>query len=119
MSKTLLIVDDDQTLLRLYVQFFDLNGYTVLKAESGNEAIRILESAGEPIDAIISDIRMPDGDGFDLLSFIRNNELKIPTFVVSGYAHSTREEILELGATQYYEKPIRPGDLIKSILTYL
>jgi len=63
-TKTLLIVDDDDT-TRVLLRFLESKGYKILEADCGNRAIEILHN--ESVDLIISDIEMPNGNGFELL----------------------------------------------------
>ena len=71
MQKSLLLVDDEPQLLYALRNFFKSDGYQILIAENGNEALKIL--AQTPIQVIISDYRMPDMTGFELLSQIKKH----------------------------------------------
>lgn len=100
----LLIVDDEEGLREVLVMNFKMNGYNIFQASGGLEAIEIVKS--NRIDFIISDIRMPDGDGVFLLEKIREIDPDIPIIVmVTGFAQITREEIIKKGALDLLEKP--------------
>lgn len=100
----LLIVDDEEGLREVLVMNFEMSGYNIFQASGGLEAIEIVKS--NRIDFIISDIRMPDGDGVSLLEKIREIDPNIPIIVmVTGFAEITREEIIKKGALDLLEKP--------------
>ena len=63
-----------------------LRGYTVLEAESGVEALRVVEEAGHPIDLIVSDVIMPEMDGPTMLTELRQRGVTAKIVFVSGYA---------------------------------
>ena len=112
---TILIVDDEVDICEKMASCFELEDFRVVTAQSGNAAIEILK-ANSQIDFIISDIRMPDGDGLKLLSFIKN-ELgqKIPIVMLSAFSETTEAELIERGALKLITKPINIDELIEYI----
>ena len=120
MSTTLLIVDDEEEILEFLERILHVK-YTVLKAENGKEALGIL--AAEAIHLVISDVLMPEIDGFQLCREIKSNveSSHIPVILLTAKnTIQSKVEGLELGADSYIEKPFSPQHLqaqIASLLT--
>ena len=118
-KKLVLIVDDDDKLIKMLKFLFTAKGFLLNTASNGKEALQILEESTP--DAIILDIMMPVMDGCVCMEKIKNsNRLsKIPIIVLTaaGFAHP-KEELLELGATDYIEKPFKCKELIDKVLVY-
>ena len=116
-GKTILIVDDEALLREVLVEFFSLEGATVIEAENGKIGFKkLLENK---IDIIISDVRMPEGDGLSLLKQVNLADLgyKPLVFLYSGHADTlTESSVQALGATGYFIKPFSVRDLI-TVLT--
>lgn len=100
MSGRLILVVDDDKPDRWYARHLLAEaGYAVTTADSAAAALRIVD--GEPIDAMVIDLRMPRTGGLDLLRTLRRREHQMPAVVVSWAAHlpmGDREEIGALGA---------------------
>ncbi len=118
-SKTLLLVDDEPHLLFSLSEYFGRQGYNVLAAESGIEALDILSRA-EP-DIIVSDIMMEEMDGFELQQRVKAlTSASIPFVFLT--AKSDREDrVLGLrdGADDYITKPFDPDELEARVATIL
>ncbi len=110
-----ILVVDDEPVLRELVAFILLDkGFMVTEAESGNAALRKLQD--QDFDVVVSDIRMPDGSGIDLLQNIsRLDKAKPLVFLVSGYSEVTPEEAKLLGAADLLNKPVDYDLLCKAI----
>lgn len=101
----LLIVDDEIDIRETLKDYYEQDNYHVLIASSGNEALKILEN--EDIDFVLSDIRMPDGDGIYLLSEIKKNRINSPTvLLMSGFSELKREDAISKGAIDLLSKPL-------------
>ncbi len=85
-------------------QQFMLEGYNVLVASGGHEAIDIIRNKGT--DIVITDVRMPNGDGEQLLRSMKREFCDIPLVMVSGFSELTREQALALGAADLLKKPV-------------
>lgn len=108
---TVLIVDDEEDIRETMKLNMELDDFNVLVASGGNEAIQTLTS--NHVDFIISDIRMPDGDGFSLLNHVKKNYPNIPHIVlVSGYSEITAEEVKASGGIDLISKPPNINDLV-------
>ena len=100
-----LIVDDEKELRRAIRRYLELEDYVCLEAKNGKEALKIINC--EEIALVVSDIRMPGGDGIELLKAIKNINAKIPVvLLVTGFSEINRNEAISLGALDLLNKPI-------------
>lgn len=119
--KTILIADDSPAMRAMLVSAIEaLGDYRIVEASSGFEALRLLPR--EKVDLILTDINMPDINGLELISYLRNNAnyLSIPVFIISteGSQHDI-EKGKRLGANEYLIKPFDPDRLQALITSYL
>lgn len=117
-NTTVLIVDDDEHMLEMLSIHIESAGYTVLKAENGQAAIHVIESLNEKLDAIISDVEMPQLDGYELCRKVRSMEKlkEIPFIFVS--AKTSLEEKLkgyEVGGDEYITKPLEGEEVVLKV----
>ncbi len=123
MSKQqILLVEDDKALLIGMCDLLEMSGYEVLPAEDGSAALEILENLSSPPDLIVSDIRMPNVDGYELLEAVRTRAewLSIPFIFLT--AKSEKEDVRYgklRGADDYLTKPFDYQDLLVSIQSSL
>src|SRR5688572_26063469 len=112
-----LIVDDQPMSLKVLRKVFEAEGYTVLGAPDGVEALSILGSY--PVDAIISDILMPHMDGFRFCAEVRQNARlrSIPFIFYTATYNSPADEKLgyDLGANKYITKPTTPKMILSAL----
>src|SRR5262249_32086756 len=111
----ILLVEDDPETLDMIKFVFDERGAEVITAVSSSEALETLER-WRP-DALISDIAMPDQDGYDLIRRVRSRDLErggeIPAVAVTAYASAEdRVRALAAGFQMHVAKPIDPEELI-------
>ena len=110
---TVLIVDDEPDILELMEEEFKYCGYDTITAICGNDAIKVLEGKG--VDIVVSDYKMPNGNGMAVLSHV-NKMLNRPIFFfVSGQADVSVEDALRAGAKKFFSKPFDLDELIKEI----
>lgn len=103
-NETILIVDDEEDIREIIGSYFRRTGAKILTASNGREAFEILEST--PVDAVISDVCMPDVDGKELLQMIsRSRFATIPFFIISGNDHFDEVENANKEITGRFEKP--------------
>ena len=98
----------------------ELEKYVIVEAASGFEALRLLPR--EQVDLIITDINMPDINGLELISYVRNNPnyQAIPLFIVSTESgEKDLEKGRALGANEYLVKPFDPVKLQELVQKYL
>jgi CheY-like chemotaxis protein len=94
---TILVVDDNRDLVTSTAKLLEMAGYTAIAAYSAREAVDLLDEV-ERIDLVLSDIRMPGVDGFDLLRVLRHRFPSLPIILMSGLA-VTSDDIVPSGAT--------------------
>ena len=114
----ILIVEDSATMRSLLASSLEEMEVPVkiVEAESGFEALRFLPR--DPFDLVVTDINMPDINGLELVSFIRNNEkyAEIPLVIVSTEGSDRdRDKGLGLGADAYLVKPFDP-DVFRQVV---
>lgn len=113
-SGTVLIVDDDETLLRSLARLLRLRGYEPKTATSAAAAIELVQT--ERFDVVLSDIAMPGMDGIELLRNIRDTDLVVPVILITGApAVSTAVDAVEYGAFRYLTKPVENDDLVATV----
>ena len=111
---TILLVDDDPQIVEVYGQLLMANGYSVTKATSGNAALASLRS--NMVDLVISDIKMPDGDGFFLLDSIVAEFKPMPFFFfLTGFSTLSFAELENRGCHCLFKKPLSLGELLEAI----
>jgi two-component system chemotaxis response regulator CheY len=120
-AKKILIAEDSQTMRSLIASTISvMGGFELIEAANGFEALRILPR--EKVDLVITDINMPDINGLELISFIKNNPnyKETPLFIISTEgSEKDREKGLSLGADAYLVKPFNPEELQALIRQYL
>jgi EAL domain-containing protein (putative c-di-GMP-specific phosphodiesterase class I) len=109
-----LVVDDEQSLLRLCARVLEGSGYAVETASDGLSAVGLLET--RVFDVILSDISMPGMDGLQLLRRVREIDLDTPVILMTGAPTvETAAQALEYGALRYLVKPIDSTSLVKAM----
>jgi len=107
----ILVVDDERSMRELLAIVLRREGYEVLLAENGRAAIELLER--EPVDLLISDIKMPDVSGVDVLRAAKRVDQDILGIMITAFASTdTAVEAMRLGACDYLSKPF-DIDLLK------
>lgn len=113
-SYKILVVDDEVDLCKAIAQAFKIKGHSTQTAFNGQTAFETIRS--QPLDVIISDIRMPGWSGVDLLKAIKT--LPAPTPLVammSGFSDVSEKELYELGADLFINKPFSVLEFIKAV----
>ena len=102
---TILIADDEADLKNALKFEFTRKGYNVLQAGNGAEALNVIRT--NKVDIVISDIRMPNGDGIGLLDAVRKADPGLPVLIfMTGFADITTEEAIRRGAHAIFPKPL-------------
>ena len=111
----ILIVDDDQIILNSLSEFLKLEGYEVSKADRFETAVAALHQT--PVDVVITDVSMPDVDGFELLKVCKNQYPDVAVVMVTGYGTiEAAVDAIKMGAYDYLTKPII-DDEIKLVIS--
>jgi two-component system, cell cycle response regulator DivK len=119
-DKTILLVEDDFMNMRLAQHVLEAEGYSVVKATTGWEALDQIKT-GLP-DLILMDIQLPDIDGMTLARIIRANEAARETVILAMTAFAMkgdREKIIKTGCNDYISKPINVENFISTVRKYL
>jgi CheY-like chemotaxis protein len=115
-KQTVLVVDDDPLILRVVATVLDLEEYEVVTATSAREALDRLEAARP--DAIVSDVMMPEMDGFALCEQVRSDPAlaRLPIILLTARdSDEDRRRGREVGGDAYLTKPFSPLELIDEI----
>ncbi|MBC7238688.1 MAG: response regulator, partial [Chloroflexi bacterium] len=100
----ILIVDDEENIRQLLARLCEREGYDVLTAPTGGEALALLEGEELPALAIV-DLRLPDMDGMEILRRARERDPRMVVIILTGYADvQSAVEALTLGAYDYIPK---------------
>jgi CheY-like chemotaxis protein len=114
----ILVVDDEPLLLETIVSVFQMYGFNVEFAENGNRAYELFEKNN--YNLILSDIRMPQGDGIELAKKIKAKNAKTPTILfMTGHSDILNEEIYHVGAEGKFNKPFDTAAVRQAIETCL
>jgi len=111
-KKTLLIVDDEDYLVSFLEKLLIGEGYNVLTARNGKEAVDIYQANSEGIDLILMDITMPVMSGIEAYIEISKQDPSIPILLMSAYS---RESLNCLGYPHFIQKPMHPTNLFEAI----
>jgi DNA-binding response OmpR family regulator len=114
----ILLVEDDPHLLMLYSRFLQEAGMTVHTAGTGSVALQILRH--ERVRLVITDLLMPDGDGFELMRVIHNEFSHLPVLAITGGGRFMSSQFLldsarVLGARMVLHKPFRQDELLRCV----
>lgn len=101
-----LVVDDEEVMRNLMIKILEKAGYKVATAGGGVMAKRVL--AEQPIDIVLTDVKMPDVNGFDLLREIKSEYPHVAVIMMTAYADAfTIKDALLAGADEYITKPFK------------
>jgi len=120
-SKTILVVEDETSVTKLYVQFLEPE-YTVLTAETAHEGIDILlgqdeatDAGAAEIDAVLLDRRLPDAPGEEVLDLIEEHGFDCRVAMVTGVEPDF--DIVDMGFDLYIVKPVTRSELLEAVET--
>lgn len=106
----ILIVDDELNMRLVLTAMLKKEGYEIASAADGNEALSILKSG--PIDVVITDLKMPNVDGMELLNHMNDKHPAIPVIIITAHGTvATAVEALKKGALDYITKPFDLDEL--------
>jgi DNA-binding NtrC family response regulator len=107
---TVLVTDDNRDVVDALVAFLDMSGYKVIASYSAREALDSLDR-DSTVGVVISDVRMPELDGFDFLRVVKHRFPAIKVILVTGH-EITDEDVVPAGAT-ILKKPLEFDQLLK------
>lgn len=107
----ILVIEDDISFCKLLEKFLIKNAYEVRVAFSASEAHMAL--ANEKFDLVLTDLRLPDADGIQLLSEIKSSFHQLPVILMTGYSDvNTAVKAIKNGAADYISKPFNPDEVL-------
>ena len=115
-SPKVLVVDDDEHILRSLSQYLELEDFRVISASSGPEALKLF--AEEKPDLLVLDVMMPGMDGFQVLESLRKdpNTAQVPVLMLTARdQHNDIVKGYQMGATSYLVKPFNLDELVEAI----
>ena len=124
--KKIIVVDDETQISKLLQTYLEQKlddssqkKFDVKVFNGGNPCIEYLKLDGSA-DLILSDMRMPDGEGIDILQFLNDSNKKIPLFFMTGFSGDFNpDELILKGAKKVFAKPFKCKDLVLEIENYL
>ncbi len=116
-AKLILIVDDEPEIRELIASGFQSRGFRTAEADNGKNAYERFVS--EQADAVVTDVRMPGGDGIELLTRVKTLRPEVPVFLVTGFCDLATDDALKLGAEALFSKPFSRLKLIEAVIEAL
>jgi len=119
-DKRILLVEDDIMNMRLAQHVLETEGYTVVKAATGQEALQQIKDILP--DLILMDLQLPDIDGMTLVRILRTKAMTRDTTILALTAYAMKgdkEKILKIGCNDYISKPINVEEFINTVRRYL
>ena len=109
----ILVVDDEPDLRDVISSRFELEGCEVTLAENGQSAIDAMKA--KRFDAVVTDVRMPGGNGIELLDAIKDNGDQAAVILISGFTDLEPQDALDRGAKALLIKPFDLDDIINAV----
>lgn len=114
MINKVLIIEDDISFGQMLLKWFERNGYKAVLCNNVETAKNAFEKSG--CDIVLSDLRLPDGDGIEFLIWLNELNSAVPVIIMTGYGEvQTAVSAIKLGAFDFLEKPINPSLLKQKI----
>lgn len=109
--KKILVIDDDTYICTLLENFLKEEGYSVQTAFNGSKGLKKIKD--NTFDLVISDFRLPDIDGMQVLESIKKMQSSLPVIIMTAYAEiQSAVQLIKAGAYDYITKPIRPEEIL-------
>jgi CheY-like chemotaxis protein len=114
-SKTILVVEDHDMLREVLERVLQRSGFTVLGAEHGAQAIQRFRTTA--VDLVVTDMEMPQSDGFELIATLRRERPDVAIIAISGAERVLRDPgaVARLGIRMLLEKPVSGPDLVDAV----
>ncbi|WP_045214571.1 PAS domain S-box protein [Desulfonatronovibrio magnus] len=119
-SETVLVVDDDPDIREVTREMLETNGYNILTADSGEQALKVYSSRGSSIDLVILDLNMPGIGGHKAMAEILEMDPKARILIASGYSTvGMASESIKSGAAGFLGKPFQMDEILSRIRSIL
>ena len=119
-GKTILVADDDLEVRSYFETILKIQGFEVLLADSGDEALRLIENGGVPVSLALLDVMMPGKDGIETAKQIRRSHANLPVILVSSACSWPYiMDALEGAPARFLEKPVMHDELSRTITELL
>jgi len=120
MPPTVMIVDDEPSVLRLLERIFESEGYTVISAESGDAAIELFDRHASEIAALVLDVIIPPAGARSVLDHVYLKRPDLNVVLASGdHLHEELRQLLESRGGAFMLKPFLPKELIRTVESLL
>lgn len=114
----ILVVEDDKNLRKLIVTCLEKSNYTVFETRNGEEALELMDK--EYVDLIVTDIMMPEMDGYEMIKLLRDSQYETPILIITAKDDfEDKKQGFDLGADDYMVKPINIDELILRVKSLL
>lgn len=120
MTKTVLIVEDNELNMKLFHDLLDAHGYATIQTRSGTEALDLARQ--HKPDLILMDIQLPEVSGLDVTRWLKEDEelRSIPVIAVTAFAMKGDEDRIRAGGCEaYISKPISVGQFLQTVRQFL
>jgi two-component system, chemotaxis family, chemotaxis protein CheY len=122
MSRRILVVDDSPTLVKFVSYSLKSSGYEVVGASDGMDALEKVSHLESDIDLVITDLNMPNIDGYELIATLRQNDKfsEVPIIILSSEeGDEDKQKGEKVGATSYLVKPFKSSVLLAEVARLL
>jgi len=115
-KRTILVVEDEELLLDLLKEMLEGEGYRVLTATDGPQAVELYRAEKENVSLVLSDMGLPSMGGWDVLHQLRSINPSVKVILSSGFMDTkVRQDMLSAGARDFIQKPYMPEKVIQKI----
>ena len=119
-GKTILVIDDEELLIKICEMMLKRLGHKVFKAHSGSEGLKIFETNRNQIDLIISDMNMPEMDGQEVIAKLRKIDRNVKVLLSSGaLLDSDEKDVIKRGFNGLLKKPYKIRSLSEKMTEIL
>lgn len=113
---TILVIEDEELLLDLLKEMLEAEGYRVLTAMDGNQAVELYRQEHERISLVLSDMGLPGMGGWEVLRQLRAINPTVKVILSSGFMDTqVRQDMIQSGAKDFLQKPYMPEKVIRQI----
>ena len=122
MDRIILVVDDSPTVIKFVSFSLKNKGYKVITACDGMDAVEKISNMSDKVDLVITDLNMPNLDGYGLIDTLRHNDEFCETPIIiltSEEEEEDKQRGIAVGASSYLVKPFKPALLVNEVEKYL